>query len=55
MRKQEKRLGLCGNSRPFLDLMSDHLREIRAGAGASITPSGAPVSLVAPSPSGKNG
>jgi hypothetical protein len=54
MIKKKKGFGLCGDSKPSLDLVPNQLRAVRAGAGASITPSGAPT-LTAPLPPGTNG
>jgi hypothetical protein len=54
MIKKKKSFGLCGDSKPSLDLAPSQLRAARAGAGASITPSGTPA-LTAPLPPGTNG
>lgn len=54
MIKQKKGFGLCGDSKPALDLVPNQLRAVRAGAGASMSPSGTPA-LTASLPPGTNG
>ena len=50
MKKKSKRIDLCGDSKPSFDLIPKDLRQVSAGAGAVIDPSGLPGALTAPDP-----
>jgi hypothetical protein len=53
MKKKAKRIGLCGDSKPTFDLVPNDLRQVSAGRGAAIDPSGLPGALT-PSESGSS-
>jgi hypothetical protein len=55
MKKHSKQLALRGDSKPALSLTSLNLGDVCAGAGASITPSGAPATMSANPSSNTNG
>lgn len=40
MKKHPKRFGLCGDSKPLIDIVPNELREIRGGAGSTLDPNG---------------
>jgi len=50
MKKKPKRIDLCGDSKPSCDLAPKNLRQVSAGAGAAIDPSGLPGALTGSDP-----